>query len=311
MSFAQCRQCRLWVNRQEAFCPNCGIATPATTQTEVEWYAGQHLTALLAVCISLAIAVSIIRANSTLFGYGLGGTVILLSLAYYRVISWKIKQFSKISPMSLYQDESTIQQRLRELETRQTRIHDLLQRGVSEKTSLSQAFPLVETLKHALITLRIQHGQYRAKLWEIMLIRWSNRLKPLIENWQHTTYEQCQTYLQILSEMDEKGKALLQEWKTLSMRTEDENQSITHLQQALETIQELQQAVHAKQIAVTVQGISRFDDGGHMHVSRENTLAELEMFNSFSDVRVFSSSFQELEEEYFRLKSEDELYEEK
>ncbi|GAK56131.1 hypothetical protein U27_03093 [Candidatus Vecturithrix granuli] len=296
MKPVQCRQCHFWVNACEKYCPNCGSAHPAILQKNVEWYAGQHLIALMTGCGSLAIAVSLIRAVGAFAGYFLGGLVMLISLSYYGFVLWKTRQFAQTSPISLHHSETIIQERLRELETRQIRIHDMLQRDAPEQIFSSHPLPLLETLQQALTTLQVQQDQYRAKLWEIALIRWMNRLKPLIENWQSITYEQCQMYLKTLAEMDASGETLLHEYRSLSRATTAEKESIALWEQALEKIQEIRQALQAKQIAVTVKGISRFND------------AEPILVNGFADAWEFSASLQELEEEYFRLKSEEEIY---
>ena len=219
----------------------------------------------------------------------------LITLSYYGFVLWKTRQFAQTSPVSLRCNETTIQERLRELETRQTRIHDLLQRDAPEKTFSNHPLPLLETLQQALTTLQGQQDHYRAKLWEIALIRWMNPLQPLLENWQSITYEQCPIYLNMLAEMEASGKALLHEYKTLSRATAAEKASIALWERALAKIQAMRQALQAKQIAVTVKGISRFD--------HEPPIVS----NDFADTWEFSASFQELEEEYFRLKSEEEI----
>lgn len=172
----------------------------------------------------------------------------------------------------------------------------MLQGNDPEKTFSNHPLPLLETLRQALTTLQVQQDHYRAKFWEIALIRWINRLKPLLENWQSLTYEQCQSYLNMLTEMEANGKALLHEYKTLSRATKAEQASIALWERTLEKIQEMQQALQAKQIAVTVKGISRFDNEASI------------VFTDLADAWEFSASLQELEEEYFRLKSEEEIY---
>lgn len=296
MKPVQCRQCHFWVDARDKHCPNCGIASPAISQKTVEWYANQHLIALVIGCGSLAIGMSIIRAIGAFSGYFLGGLVMLISLAYYGFVLWKTRQFGQTSPNSLHRSETLVQERLRELATRQTRIYDMLQGNDPEKTFSSHPLPLLETLQQALTTLQVQQDHYRAKLWEIALLRWQNRLKPLIEDWQSLTYEQCQIYLNMLTEMEVNGQALLHEYKTLSRATAAEKESLARWEQTLEKIQEMRQALQAKQIAVTVKGISRFDNEIPI------------VFNDLADAWEFSASLQELEEEYFRLKSEAEIY---
>jgi hypothetical protein len=308
MKYKHCRQCHFWVKAREPYCPNCGVVKPAVTSQHVEWWTAQQSVALIAGCLSVAIVVSIIRAHTTPFGYAIGGIVIMSSLMYYGIVFWKTKQFSSNSSTFLTRDEALIHQRLEEIETRRQRIYGLLQHiGIDGKSGASA--PLIETLKQALTTLQIQYSQYRAKLWDIALLRWSNMLRPVVEDWNQVTYEQCQVGLQELTQISDRGSALLQHWKSVASDALAEKQCIARLQEALAAIQKLQEAMQAKQIALTVQGISRFDDETDMLLSRADSLGELAIFTTLSDLRLFSSSFQELEDEYFRLKSEEEISE--
>jgi hypothetical protein len=308
MKYTHCRQCHFWVKAREAYCPNCGVAKPATTSQHMERWAAQQSVALMVGCLSVAIAVSIIRARTTPFGYAVGGIVIMMSLMYYGVVSWKTKHFLTTSSTSLIRDETIVHQRLEEIEARQQRIHSLLKRINSEENPES-SIPLVEILNQALATLHVQYSQYRAKLWEIALIRWSNLLRPVVEDWQHITYDQCQAYLQEFTHIYENGNAFLHQWKTAESVSASEKQCIARLQQALVVIRKLREAIQAKQIALTVQGISRFDAGTSPLSSKEDSFEELVIFSTLSDFHLFSSSFQELEKEYFRLKSEEEISE--
>lgn len=224
---------------------------------------------------------------------------------YYGIMAWKTAQFARIAARSLNQDEAVIDQRLAEIQRRQAYIQHVLQ---SFENSDAQTSPLLTaTLQQALTTLQTQYRQYQLKRWEVALIRWSNRLRPLIEIWEQATYDQCQVYHQEFTQIARRGNELLQQWQQFMHGIVATTSGHIPLQQALTTIQKIQQALQARQVALTVQGISQSDDGWIAGLSPEHAFDDLTIFNTLADLHEFSTSFQTLEDTYRRLKIEAEV----
>jgi hypothetical protein len=305
MKHIPCRQCQFWVNRRDVYCPNCGSAQPATPQSRADWYAGQQTLALLAICMCLALAVGIASTKATVARIVLSGFVVFGGGLYYGIMSWKTARLERVASASLRQKETVITQRLAEIPVRQQNLETLLQPTIADNDP-APSETLVATINQAIAALHAQHRQYRLKLWEIAVIRWSNTLRPLIEGWEQLTPEGCHAYLQEFSHIAERGQELLQEWHGIVNGAAREKSGHAPLEQALTAIQKLRKALQSRQVALAVQGISQFEDASGFFSTAE-MLDELAIFNTLTDLHQFSSGFQALEEAYCRLKSEEEL----
>ena len=103
------------------------------------------------------------------------------------------------------------------------------------------------------------------------------------------------------------GNTLLSEWKQQDLAKLGEGQqNIKRLADALQSCNKLYQDIVAQQAAETIKGISNFENVPTSSDETKVALEDVDVFNVLPDVDVFSSGFQELESEFFRLKSEEE-----
>ncbi len=297
MRTSRCRECQFWVNRLDAFCPNCGVALPAAPLKIVERCAAQQTIALLAGCASLALVVSLFSTNRTVGGNVIGCVLLTLSGGCYGVLAWKIRRFERRAANSLAQDERRITQRLIEIAERQANIQALPQalEGTAEPTSAA----LCATIEQAFAILQTQARQYQLKQWDIALIRWSNTLRPLLDAWNELTPELCRQYLHALPPLAERGAELFRQRQALMPAADDETEEPAELSQALNAIRKLSDTLQAKQVALTIQGIGVMDD---TFCGADSAIEELMIFNALADLHQFSSSFQALEAAYCLVK---------
>ena len=217
---------------------------------------------------------------------------------------------------SLRQDEETIQQRLADIAGREKRIGEM-RKKVSEESS---AEPKVNfegrwqkvsaALDSAHAILSRQRERYHAKLWDIALVRWQNTLEPLAADWEALTHETCNHRLRLLEAARERGQTFLAEWEGIDLTEMPEGaQSVARLKQALETCEQLREALIVQQAALAVKGIAPMDDALQPALAPLEALQTLDVFNARAAIGEFSSAFGELEAEYARLRSEEELAE--
>jgi hypothetical protein len=214
---------------------------------------------------------------------------------------------------SLRQDEETIQQRLADIAAREKRLAEARQRVVQEvgQEAHGERWEKVNAaLDSAAIILARQRERYHAKLWEIALVRWQNTLEPLAADWEALTHETVNHRLRLLEAARERGEDFLKEWAGVDLTELPEGaRCVQRLRQALETCEKLREALIVQQAALAVKGIAPMDEALQPTLAPSEAMKSLDVFNARAAIGEFSSAFGELEAEYARLRSEEELAE--
>ena len=135
------------------------------------------------------------------------------------------------------------------------------------------------------------------------MIRWSNKLTPLLRQVSPLTQQQVEERLDLLNRLYDQGQNLAQNWEQSSLNN-DKQIYLKRLKQALKSCEHLLQDLLDLKTALAVDHISAF--GEEQRIS-ETTSGALEIFNALPDVGGFSEGFNKLENEYYRLQSEDEV----
>lgn len=207
----------------------------------------------------------------------------------------------------LRRNEQIIRQRLEELKARERQIVAMQQRIEQEITG-EQWQRVHEVLEKGAETLRLQSEHYRAKLWEISMLRWQNTLEPLVDEWDNLTYEECGRRLKALTATCQRGEITLQEWKQTDLATTPDGQSyIMRLQEVLTACEQLRQALLAQQALLAVKGITPLEETSQSIPKPSAALEQFELFHTRVTLGEFSSAFTELESEYIRLQNEEEI----
>ena len=200
------------------------------------------------------------------------------------------------------QNEEVIKQRVSEIEEKEQTIYgvvqELKQQGDPQRNRVR-----FQTLDKGAAELSRQRDRYAGKLREIELIRWSNQLSPLLSHSSQLTEQQATERLNTLSNIQTQGRKLSQTWQQTPL-ADEETRCADRLNQALTTCDQLRQDLLDLKTALAVGDISAFD--GEQR-SSEAALELLDLFNALPDVGGFTAGFKKLEDEYFRLQSEDEI----
>jgi len=214
---------------------------------------------------------------------------------------------------SLRQKEETIQQRLSDIASREKRLAEARQRVLNEagQEESSERWQKVNAaLDSAADILARQRERYHAKLWEIALVRWQNTLEPLAADWESLTHETVNHRLRLLEAARDRGQDYLKEWECVDVTDLPEGAScVARLKTALDTCEKLREALIVQQAALAVKGIAPMDEALQPSLATNDALRSLDVFNARAAIGEFSSAFNELEAEYARLRSEEELAE--
>jgi hypothetical protein len=217
---------------------------------------------------------------------------------------------------SLRQDEELIQQRLADIATREKRLAEVRQR-VREQVENGKLETVQETwnrvvpvLDSAAATLTRQRERYHAYLWVIALLRWQNTIEPLAADWETLTHETVNHRLRLLDVARERGEMYLREWEGVDLSEIIEAaRCVERLKLALESCSKLREALIVQQAALAVKGIAPMEETFSSNLTATDALKSLDIFNARAAIGEFNTAFGELEAEYSRLRSEEELAE--
>jgi broad specificity phosphatase PhoE len=208
---------------------------------------------------------------------------------------------------NLRKSEEVIQQRLQEIEQRIKQIESVRSRIKSE-TEQWQA--VRETLDEVLATLGNHHTRYSTKLMEIELVRWQNKLRPLLTKLEALTYEQADARLKRLEGTIKDGeamKATLKKQVGASDLTPEARAIAERVEETLASCQKIHEALVGHQAVLALKGVGTLPDTLSPTSLPTDELWKLEVFNIQVSITDFSSSFEELEAEYTRIQTEEQI----
>jgi hypothetical protein len=309
LKYFQCGSCNFWLTSQDYYCPNCKAPVPSPSAS---------LALKFTLFLSSVPAIHIVfqSLGPDFNSYKLAFALIASSVSFLSVFTaarFSLKELFALEILpqklssSLCDDEEKIQQRLKEFQDQAKPILTAKERAQKINDSYRRS-TIEATLNQAMTILRGHHDRYQAKRWEIQLIRWHNELKPVLAHW----YEQVQSGPELLyQELDtarEHGENLLNEWlKSDLADTPEGSQHIEKLRDALASCDLLYQDLVTRQAAAAVQGISRFMIDPRSGQATQVAKEQLALLNALPDVTNFSMGLEDLEAEYLRFQSEEEL----
>lgn len=322
--YQPCRECGFWVKIKDTYCPDCGSITPLWKIPTAKFHIS---TSAMLTSGSLYFMVRNILAwwqkSGGIIGnaiHFLGGSIafgivfgIAWSAAHYFRQNAKQQRLAQTlqrrSKSNLRGNEASITQRLEEMQTREQQIQGTLHE-ITQTVSTESSQKIIDTLKQSLVALQIQRDRYIGKLWEISLIRWYNTLQPLTENLENVTYELCDARVKDMTEVIFAGNEMLRRWERTPNLTPAQQECITRLQKAITTCEHVQQDLLSHKAALAVKGLSPLDENLHLTPDVLKSLEELDAFNILPEVGEFTSGVKALDDEYFRLQGEEEVYRE-
>ena len=317
MKYKRCCACDFWVTSSDSRCPNCGIQEPRSERSEavaMETPMTDGTRAAFGGFIGAVIGGFLMDGGmGVAVGVAVGVSLGVLLGADREWSSPEIPGFTRRAVRSLRQDEETIQQRLSDIGAREKRLAEARQKVILEigaDSGQDRWKRVTAALDSAEAILIHQRERYHAGLWEIALVRWQNTLEPLASDWESLTHETCNHRLRLLEAARDRGESFLKDWDGVDLADLPEaSRSVTRLREALDTCAKLREALIVQQAALAVKGIAPMDDAFQASLAPNEALKSLDLFNARASIGEFSSAFGELEAEYSRLRSEEELAE--
>jgi hypothetical protein len=329
MKYKRCHACDFWVTAGEKRCPNCGISDPRAEKPE-QMQHDSPLTdgtrAAFGGFIGAIIGGFLMNGMGVAVGVAVG---VSLGVILGADREWPTPELPlKRSITSLRQHEETIRQRLKDIEDRQNKLQATrksVEKAIQTTNlnrqnsasgnldSLEDGANRWEKVRHALdsaeAVLARSRERYHAKLWEIALVRWQNNIEPIAGDWEHLTHDDTERYLRDLVRAQQRGQNYLEEWRDVDVSDIPEAaHCISQLKKSLVACEQLYEALIVHQATLAVKGIAPIDDAlssGHAPVNLQN----MDIFSARAAIGEFSSAFNELEAEYARLRSEEEIAE--
>ena len=322
-TYTQCEQCGFWHASDESHCANCGVSLVKEYETVVdevltEKNREKNSNDSSGLGCGLGLIVGFIAAITwnlmgydddiapIIFGCGVVFCWFVVGVSAYFRTPQKMKcvlKPPKVVAKGLRQNEELIKQRLDEIGQKKQKIQgvieELKQIGDPQRNRVR-----FQTLDKGAAELSRQRDRYAEKLREIELIRWSNQLSPLLSHSPHLTEQQAQERLEMLGKIQTQGRRLAQTWQQTPL-ADEETRCAERLGQALSTCDQLRQDLLDLKTALAVGDISAFNKEEQR--ASQTALELLDTFNALPDVGGFTAGFKKLEDEYFRLQSEDEV----
>jgi len=319
MKYKRCSACDFWVTAAEKRCPNCGIADPmaerpasaANDALLMEPPLTDGARAAFGGFVGAVIGGFLMQGMGVAVGVAVGVSLgVLLGADREWNLSEVPAPLHRRGAHSLCRDEDIIKERLSDIAIRERRLDETLRTVDAEQGSLDPERLL--KVRHALDSARAilgrQRERYHAKLWEIALVRWQNTLEPIAADWDRITHDECGHRLRQLDIARNKGRAYLTEWQDVDLSDlPDAERCVDRLRQALATCDMLREELIIQQAALAVRGIAPMEDGLHTGLGAGDKFRNLDIFNARASIGEFSAAFSELESEYSRLRSEEEL----
>lgn len=320
MKYKRCCACDFWVTTSDHRCPNCGIQEPRVDRADtltMETPMTDGTRAAFGGFIGAIIGGFLMDGMGVAVGVAVGVSLGVLLGADREWTTPDLANLGRRATRSLRQDEETIQQRLSDISAREKRLAEARQKVEAQARAEGEEFNTQErwrkvraALDSAATILARQRERYHAKLWEIALVRWQNTLEPLAADWEALTHETVNHRLRLLEQARDRGQTYLNEWEGVDLTDIPEAaRCVERLRQALATCDQLREALIVQQAALAVKGIAPMDEALQPTLVPSEGLKNLDIFNARAAIGEFSSAFGELEAEYSRLRSEEELAE--
>lgn len=323
MEYRKCIICGFNVTPQDERCGDCGLLYPLEPlRVAVEDYSYLIALVIIAAFLFPALYFGSQAGVRGIFCYAIpvgllivalfGGLSKRISNALYkrsqRSVERQVAKRTAPHPASLAYKENIIEQRTSELSKREQQVSAVLERA---QLSTGEEWEQVRvTLKASVQTLKRQHARYRAKSVEIETVRLQNRLAPLISDTNRFSYDQIDNHLNSI-ERARKSAVTLDEQLDEQRRVLGNTSEIGDLAQRLVELQasmnKLRDAFVGQQAVLALKGITPLDDALSPVSRPVAALRETEGFNIQVAITDFSASFDELESEYVRVQTEEDV----
>lgn len=313
----KCLKCGYFVSHFEKICPNCGRKNQGSTferTTLLKWKTPSSYG--LAFSGLITFLCFILFSESLYSNYSFLIPIFFISffLSTFAVYLMTKERFEKEyqhyaeNPLSdLDRKEKVIKRRLSDLSNRAKQIDIVLSRIKQNDTPHLQ-----ETRKKLLIAREIvtgQYARYELQSKKIEVARLQNGVLPFLNNLQRLNDFETESGLMTIESAKHEVEKIRQNLTSFyaiefpqAVQPERDN-FLSQLDETANSCDKLREALLSKQAARALQGISPVEENLHAPTSKEIAHA-VETFNIQATLTDFSESFEELENEYRRLRAE-------
>jgi hypothetical protein len=318
--FSECSKCRYNLSPHEKRCPNCGRKNPASTfrKTTLEKWKTPSIFGFIFSIIITSLSFLILIENPPK-DYPLLILVFIISFFLSTIMIYLLakdrfkieyQQYVENPLTDLDRKEKIIKRRISELAKRLKQIDLVLDRIKQNDTPQLQ-----ETRKKLLLAREIvtgQYARYELQAKKIEIARLQNTVLPFLDNLHRLNEFETENGLITIENTKSEVEKIRQNLTNFyaiefpkAVQTE-KNNFLTQLAETKDSCDKLREALLSKQAAHALRGISPIGENINAQNSKEIAHA-VETFNIQSTLTDFSESFEELENEYRRLRSENDV----
>ena len=317
MKYKRCVSCEYYVTAGDKRCPNCGAGDPRAEKPQADTLTleapmNDGTRAAFGGFIGAVIGGFLMNGMGVAVGVAVGVSLGVLLGSDREWTTPELPQFVKKPLDSLRHDEELIRKRLADIEGREQHLSETWNQIATQATG--EAAERWEKVRRAIDQasgiLARQRDLYHVGLWHIALVRWTNALEPLAADWDELTHELCNQRIRQLENLKSRGEQFLADWDSVDISELPEaERCLSRLRNALVACDKLHEALIVQQAALAVRGIAPVEDALSAPLSPLDGLNALDAFNARAALGEFNKAFDELEHEYSRLRSEEELAE--
>jgi hypothetical protein len=317
----KCVNCGFYVRQDDVFCLNCGFTEPQISKTDsrINFRRVSFITFGLTLLTLLILGSAIFKSQDLIGVFflactsiALGFTLALLIECAVSEIREKNKNVQKASgnAASLNSKKKVIEKRIAELAKRGQKIDAVL-----DKIKQNDGQNLQEVRRKLLAAREIvisQLARYEIQKRKIELVRLQNSVSPYLFGFEKLSEAETENSLAAIEEakfqinrirqnltrydaIDFPGRAMPEKQNFLAQLAETEN-----------SCERLRETLLARQAMRALEGVQPLEDALHLPNTKQLAHAA-DTFNIQATLTDFSETFDELEREYKRIESDNEM----
>ncbi len=324
----KCENCEFHIHETDEFCLNCGINHPTK---DIHLPKSSQVILSTLKLLSFKIFFALLLTLIILFLITEGDFSILVSLQDYILLTSLtigfILSFVSVPLVKIWYKTNMVSQRLKN-RNNLTSIKRIIDKRLSDLSNRSYQIDIVldrikntdseqlqETRKKLLSAREIvtgQYARYELQAKKIEIARVQNNVLPFLKNLHRLTEFETENGLITIENTKDKVEKIRQNLTNFyaiefpkAIQSERDN-FLGQLTETEDSCDKLREALLSKQAARALRGISPIEENINAPSSKEIAHA-VETFNIQSTLTDFSESFEELENEYLRLRAENDV----
>ncbi len=310
---SKCVNCSFYVRQDDEFCLNCGLNNPTVLITDSKAKAIKYVSVFVVSFILTLIVSLVLYSNkaSVINSLALSVLISMVIITGFEIFEFRRTRNRENSNQNNLKNKSNvIKKRVNELSARSGKIDSVLDKiNHDDSTQLQQVRQKLLSAREIIIG---QFARYELQDKKIQLVRLQNSVAPYLFGINRlnepemdnglVTIENTKTEINLIRQNLTRYDAIDFPPKVLP----EKESFLAQLDETETSCERLREALLSRQAALALRGISPLEETAKIPASKE-LMHEADVFNIQTTITDFSESFDELENEYRRLKSEDEI----